>query len=146
MLVHHASKKHRAQPGQALRGSSDLHAFGDSNLYLARNKTQLTLTFEHRSAKAPDPMTLELVSSPEGTQTHLAVCSSQAPDRSADLSERVLLILQNSSRPLSRKSLRDTLKVNNQRLGETLQTLQQQGVALQTEKGWAMVRSTVALD
>ncbi|MCP3877384.1 MAG: AAA family ATPase, partial [Sulfitobacter sp.] len=25
VLVHHASKKHRAQPGQALRGSSDLH-------------------------------------------------------------------------------------------------------------------------
>ena len=37
-LVHHASKKHRAQPGQALRGSSDLHAFGDSNAYLARRK------------------------------------------------------------------------------------------------------------
>jgi len=37
VLVHHASKKHRAQPGQALRGSSDLHAFGDSNAYLARS-------------------------------------------------------------------------------------------------------------
>ncbi|MBM4345172.1 MAG: AAA family ATPase [Deltaproteobacteria bacterium] len=31
VLVHHASKKLRAQPGQGLRGSSDLHAFGDSN-------------------------------------------------------------------------------------------------------------------
>jgi RecA-family ATPase len=36
VLVHHASKKHRAQPGQALRGSSDLHAFGDSNACLWR--------------------------------------------------------------------------------------------------------------
>jgi len=34
VLLHHASKKHRAQPGQALRGSSDLHAFGDSNACL----------------------------------------------------------------------------------------------------------------
>ena len=146
VLVHHASKKHRAQPGQALRGSSDLHAFGDSNLYLARNKTQLTLTFEHRSAKAPDPMTLELISSPEGTDTHLAVCSLPVPDRSADLSERVLLVLQNTACPLSRKNLRETLKVNNQRLGETLQALQKQGVAVPTEKGWVMVRSTVTLD
>jgi RecA-family ATPase len=39
VLVHHASKKHRSQPGQALRGSSDLHAFGDSNAYLARKRT-----------------------------------------------------------------------------------------------------------
>ncbi|MBM4342828.1 MAG: AAA family ATPase [Deltaproteobacteria bacterium] len=37
VLVHHASKRQRAQPGQGLRGSSDLHAFGDSNGYLARH-------------------------------------------------------------------------------------------------------------
>ena len=35
VLVHHASKKHRAQPGQALRGSSDLHAYGASIAILA---------------------------------------------------------------------------------------------------------------
>jgi hypothetical protein len=58
VLVHHASKKHRAQPGQALRGSSDLHAFGDSNAYLARQQERLILTCEHRAARAPDPITL----------------------------------------------------------------------------------------
>ena len=35
VLVHHASKRQRAQPGQGLRGSSDLHAFGDSNACLS---------------------------------------------------------------------------------------------------------------
>ena len=55
VLVHHASKKHRAQPGQSLRGSSDLHAFGDSNAYLARRKDRITLTLEHRSAKSINP-------------------------------------------------------------------------------------------
>src|SRR5690606_11151764 len=34
LLVHHARKGGHARPGQALRGSSELHAWGDSNLYL----------------------------------------------------------------------------------------------------------------
>lgn len=33
LVVHHTSKKRRGRPGQALRGSSDLHAFGDSDAY-----------------------------------------------------------------------------------------------------------------
>jgi RecA-family ATPase len=64
VLVHHASKKHRAQPGQALRGSSDLHDFGDSNAYLARKKNNLVLTMEHRAAKplVPRPISFDLFS------------------------------------------------------------------------------------
>ena len=36
VLVHHARKSGATRPGQALRGSSELHAWGDSNLYLRR--------------------------------------------------------------------------------------------------------------
>jgi len=37
VLVHHSRKNgSAARPGQALRGSGDLHAFGDSNLYVRR--------------------------------------------------------------------------------------------------------------
>jgi len=53
VLVHHARKggaKMRA--GQALRGSSEFHAWGDSNLYLRRHGEQLTLSVEHRAAAA----------------------------------------------------------------------------------------------
>ena len=67
VLVHHASKKHHAQPGQALRGSSDLHAFGDSNAYLARNGDRLLLTLEHRAAKPPEPLEMALQSQPDGS-------------------------------------------------------------------------------
>ncbi len=141
VLVHHASKKHRAQPGQALRGSSDLHAFGDSNAYLARKQDQLILTCEHRAARAPEPITLELVSTPQGHQAHLEVCSEHTPDSSASLAERALLVLQNTSNPISRKALRDNLRVNNQRLGEALSMLKQQGDAVQTNKGWIAMRA-----
>jgi hypothetical protein len=145
VLVHHASKKHRAQPGQALRGSSDLHAFGDSNAYLARTSDRLVLTLEHRAAKAPDPITLELVSTPTGEHTHLEVRSEVSPDPSATLSERALLVLQNASKPLSRKCLRDTLRVNNQRLGMALEALEKRRVVVHTARGWAPVRSGQSL-
>ena len=141
VLVHHASKKHRAQPGQALRGSSDLHAFGDSNAYLARQHERLILTCEHRAARAPDPITLELVCTPEGHQAHLEVRGERAPDPSASLAERALLVLQNASNPISRKALRDTLRVNNQRLGEALETLKRQGGIVHTNSGWMAVRA-----
>ena len=36
-LVHHARKGGHARAGQALRGSSELHAWGGSNLYLRRD-------------------------------------------------------------------------------------------------------------
>jgi hypothetical protein len=141
VLVHHASKKHRAQPGQALRGSSDLHAFGDSNAYLARNPDRLILTCEHRAARAPDPIALELVSTAQGHQAHLEVRSEHAHDPSASLAERALLVLQNTSNPISRKALRDTLRVNNQRLGQALGTLEQQEAVVHTDSGWIAVRA-----
>jgi len=142
VLVHHASKKQRAQPGQALRGSSDLHAFGDSNAYLARKQDQLVLTLEHRAAKAPDPIDLQLLSTPEGEHTHLEVRSAILPDPETTLSDRALRVVQNASKPLSRKFLRDTLKVNNQRLGRALEALEKQEVIVHTARGWARVRST----
>ena len=135
------TEKHRAQPGQALRGSSDLHAFGDSNAYLARQQDRLILTCEHRAARAPEPITLALVCSPEGHQAHLEVRAARAPDPSASLSERALLVLHSTSKPISRKALRETLRVNNQRLGEVLQTLKQQGNVVQTDRGWMAMRA-----
>src|SRR5439155_10760678 len=49
LLVHHARKdSHSSRPGQALRGSSELHGWGDSNLYMRRRGDALTLSTEHR--------------------------------------------------------------------------------------------------
>jgi RecA-family ATPase len=61
LLVHHAKKgAGNIRAGQALRGSSEFHAWGDSNLYLRRNGDDLTLTVEHRAAPAMPAVTLEL--------------------------------------------------------------------------------------
>ena len=136
VLVHHLSKKHYAQPGQALRGSSDLHAFGDSNAYLARRKDQIILTLEHRAARSPDPFSLELVSRTDGTNTHLQISSSDKMTTEQSLDERILSLLLHAGKPLTRTTLRKHLKCNNQRLGQTLLELHSQNLILRTPNGW----------
>jgi hypothetical protein len=139
VLVHHASKKQRSQPGQALRGSSDLHAIGDSNAYLTCNNGTIVLTIEHRAAPSPQPMTLQLVSDPDNQATHLRVCPqsvSQANAAGPSLADQLLELLAQQAGPLSRGALRDQLRVNNQRLGHTLVQLEQEGQVCRTPDGW----------
>jgi hypothetical protein len=64
-VVHHARKGAGAiRAGQALRGSSEFHAWGDSNLYLRRDgDDRIVLTVEHRAAAAIAGITLELAQS-----------------------------------------------------------------------------------
>jgi hypothetical protein len=143
VLVHHASKKHRAQPGQTLRGSSDLHAFGDSNAYLARDGDRLVLTLEHRAAKPLEPLTLQLVSEADGSGTHLAVIGGApiagAAGAAASLAEQVVAALRASQTPLSRAALRAQLKVNNQRLGDALTDLEKRCAIERAPEGWRCV-------
>ena len=74
LLVHHTRKNAAdgVAAGQGLRGSGDIHAFGDSNLYLQRTKEHLILSSEHRAAPAAVPVHLELVATDAET-THLEV-------------------------------------------------------------------------
>lgn len=141
VLVHHASKKQRSQPGQALRGSSDLHAIGDCNAYLARDGDRIVLTLEHRAAKAPAPMVLDLVAAQDGEATHLRVraCGQHSEAASVDdLTKKVVAMLAAATAPQSRAALREGLRVNNQRLGDTLQALLDGGRIVRSETGWGL--------
>jgi hypothetical protein len=136
VLVHHASKKQRAQPGQALRGSSDLHAIGDSNAYLARDGQHIVLTIEHRAARAPEPVRLELVTAPDGEAAALRVLSPLPQGDRPDLDQLVLERFAPGAAPLTRAVLRAELRVNNQRLGEALERLERCGTIARTSQGW----------
>ena len=61
-VVHHARKgAGTIRAGQALRGSSEFHAWGNSNLYLRRDgDDRIVLTVEHRAAAAMPGVALEL--------------------------------------------------------------------------------------
>jgi len=140
ILVHHVGKRARADLGQALRGSTDLHAFGDSNAYLQRREQNLVLSVEHRFAPACDPIALKLISDPNG-QAHLEITSftSSHSGNGNSLANAVLAQLKKDQKPLGRGVLRQRLKVNNQRLGETLQELQDQRRIHRVADGWALV-------
>lgn len=135
-LVHHASKKHRRRPGQALRGSSDLHAFVDNLAYLARERDALRLHLEHRSAASPEPVALRLV---QGDATHLELVAPPAVDvPSVPLRDRVVERLALAPGALMRKELRAQLRVNNQRLGDALAELECQGRVVRCATGWTL--------
>jgi len=150
VLVHHTSKKHYARHGQALRGSSDLHAFGDSNLYLSRNDDQITLTIEHRASRPPDPLTLQLVSNPDGTNTHLEIIDGRKspgenPPSPASLEDSVLSFLSRAGSARFRSQIRSALKVNNQRLGQALSNLEDMGSIRRTANGWHLAGPSNAI-
>jgi len=133
LLVHHMSKKAHAHVGQALRGSGDLHAWSDSSCYLLRQaNNRLKLVVEHRAAPAPEPMLLELVDDARGIR--LEVTGRDA--RPQPLDERVRQVLAGSPGPRSRKTLRAELQVNNKRLGDALDRLDQRGQIQRTPAGW----------
>jgi hypothetical protein len=148
VIVHHVSKKARAMPGQALRGSSDLHAFGTSNAYLGRaDGDRLVLQLEHRAARAPDAISLRLADE-DDRRVHLEVAGAVAVLRDevpVALTEGALLALREQG-PLTRQALRERLRVNNQRLGDALEHLEHRGQIVRVDRGWTLVECAAADD
>lgn len=135
VLVHHLSKAPFVRPGQALRGSGDLHAWGDSNLYLRHRSGDLLLYVEHRAAPSPEPFAIDLVTEPAA---HLEVVDRQAapaPAAAAAVAERVLIVLGRDG-PLTREQLRSELRTRNATLGEALVRLRADGCIERGEGGF----------
>lgn len=145
VLVHHMSKRHRAELGQALRGSSDLHAWTDASLYLTRRSSSdaIVLSVEHRSAQPPQPVELELVADANGS-AHLEIIGPGFVDLDCvvppppPLLHRIVAMLSAAKAPLRRGELRDQLGVNNQRLGDALTELEQAGRLARCAEGWSL--------
>ena len=123
--------------GQGLRGSSDIHAFGDSNLYLRRSRERLVLSSEHRAAPASPSVYLELVATSAET-THLEVVAELDGQQRGTLQEQVLALLT-AGVAQSRGKLRAALAVKNERLGEALESLEEAGQVRRTSSGWQRV-------
>jgi hypothetical protein len=134
IVVHHMAKRARRDLGQALRGSSDLHAWTDSACYLVRSADQrLRLTVEHRCAPAPEPMLLHLAGGgAEPLRLQIVGADKQPPP----LADAVRAALSKASEPCSRAALRRELRVNNARLGDVLAALERRGLAVRTPRGW----------
>lgn len=140
LLVHHARKAAAGNGGAGLRGSSDLHAFGDSNLYLRKlsQDSVLELKIEHRAAAAPAPVRLKLrVDGPAAEPVaRFEVLDAASGDDPAAL--RILELLGQADGPLSSAALRDKLGVRNQTVAEALKLLQAGGrIRRAGRDGWS---------
>ncbi len=128
VLVHHARKggaKMRA--GQALRGSSEFHAWGDSNLYLRRHGEQLALAVEHRAAASITAVSLQLAI--DGDAVALAAIERTAAAVPAaavapiTLADKIEAQLASAGRPLTAAALRKLCRVRNASLTAALTEL-----------------------
>ena len=139
VLVHHTRKNAAGgvAAGQGLRGSSDIHAFGDSNLYLRRSRERLVLSNEHRAAPASPPVYLELVATSAET-AHLEVVAELDGEKRGTLQEQVLGAAGAGRRANPRQAPRDA-SVKNERLGEALESLEQAGRVRRTATGWQRI-------
>jgi biotin operon repressor len=141
LLVHHARKAPAGNAGTALRGSSDLHAFGDSNLYLKRaaQSGTLELKIEHRAAASPKPICLKLVAD-DDTARFVIADQRDADDPAA---RRILELLGQAKDPLSSAALRQKLGLRNQTVVRSLKTLLDQGrIRRAGRDGWTIVATS----
>lgn len=135
VLAHHANKRGHGRPGQGLRGSSDLHAFGSSNLYLSHKDKDVEITVEHRAAPSTGPYFVRLVDE-GGTHLEMTVAPDSAK-RAPSLEEQILGHLEEAALPVARADLRAAIRVNNHRLGKALTSLLGSGQIVSTVDGLA---------
>jgi len=144
IVVHHARKgAGNMRAGQALRGSSEFHAWGDSNLYLRRDGDNLTLTVEHRAASAMPTITLELAEREKALALEVVdhrPPPAQAPDgcegvhRSID--DRITTALAEVGRPQAFADLRAICRVRTATLYERLAALAAAGRIVKSADGY----------
>jgi hypothetical protein len=141
-LVHHARKgAAHLRAGQALRGSSDLHAWGDSNLYLRRRDDTLLLTVEHRAAPAINGLALELRADGDALALHVVDrVPNPRPDRAAtpNAGDRIEDALAHAPGPLSLRQLRHLCRLRMATLCDALTTLRTEGRVIKATSGYRL--------
>jgi hypothetical protein len=139
LLVHHARKggaKMRA--GQALRGSSEFHAWGDSNLYLRRHGEQLTLSVEHRAAPSIPSVSLHLAEVDDAVA--LAIAERRPAAEELTVAQKVEQHLATATSPLSVAQLRELCRTRKATMIATLAALAGAGRINKTSAGYALPR------
>jgi hypothetical protein len=142
-LVHHAKKGGgRARAGQALRGSSEFHAWGDSNLYLRRDGDDLTLTVEHRAAPSVPAVALDLAQRGDALALEVVERGGEPrdPDPPAPVDERITRALAEAPGPVTLAALRASLRIRNATLYERLAALTAAGTLARSPDGYRLAQ------
>ena len=144
VVVHHARKgAGKARAGQALRGSSEFHAWGDSNLYLRRVGEQLTLAVEQRAAASTSGIALRLhvdgdVVALETIDERASITSPELEPLPPAVEERVEQILAAATAPMTTAAIRGLCRVRNATLQAALASLAAAGRVHRSTIGYAI--------
>lgn len=141
VLVHHVRKgAGHLRAGQALRGSSELHAWGDSNLYLRRRGPMLRLGVEHRAFPAIEDLALELRTDAAGSAALHCIDGGPAEPTTSGASpaERVERAVRDAAHPLSLAELRAACRMRTATLCDTLTELIAAGRLRKTADGYEL--------
>ncbi len=142
MVVHHAKKgAARIRAGQALRGSSEFHAWGDSNLYVRRVGEPIALAVEHRAAPSAGGITLELMSNGEALALSVVESAAAPEPPPASVDERITRALAEAADPVPIAELRAACRVRNATLYNRLAALISQGVVVKSDQGYRLAAS-----
>jgi len=142
LVVHHARKDANAnatRPGQALRGSSELHGWGDSNLYMRWRGAQLTLSTEHRAAASQNNIALQLTQAGSALALCVAGDSSIAePDSEPSALQRVQQVLAGLDQPLTVQQLRKLCGLRTATVCSCLAQLTATGMVSRDSRGYQL--------
>jgi len=139
VVVHHARKGGACvRAGQALRGSSEFHAWGDSNLYLRRDGEELTLTVEHRAAPSSRPLVIELAQNGPALALEVVERARPVAVTVPSLDERVTAALAEAQEPLPFADLRARCRVRAATLHERIGLLAAAGRIVKTIDGYRL--------
>ena len=144
-VVHHARKGAGAiRAGQALRGSSEFHAWGDSNLYLRRDSNdRIVLTVEHRAAAAMPSVTLELTQRDDALALQPVQADPQPkPSVEQDsVDQRITAVLADGSQPRPFSELRASCRVRATTLYQRLAAMTAAGIIVKSADGYCLTGS-----
>ena len=142
-VVHHAKKgAGNIRAGQALRGSSEFHAWGDSNLYLRRDgNDRIILTVEHRAASAMPGVALELAQRDNALALEPAR-ADRLPERGvppASIDQRITAALADGEQARPFAELRASCRVRTTTLYERLAAMTAEGTIAKSADGYRLV-------
>jgi AAA domain len=142
VLVHHAKKGAGAlRAGQALRGSSEFHAWGDSNLYLRRDSNdRIVLTVEHRADAAMPGVTLELIQRANALALE-PVQTDRQPERRVEptsVDQRIAAALAEGEQPRPFSELRASCRLRTTTLYERLAAMTAAGLVVKSADGYCL--------
>jgi hypothetical protein len=139
VLVHHARKgAGTVRGGQALRGSSELHAWGDSNLYLRRVDDRLLLSIEHRAAPSQTGLPLALRGVADALALQIVATPPATPPPAYSPIDKLLAVLAHTDRPRTLAEIRDACHLRTASVCQALAALTGDGRVRKTPAGYQL--------